>query len=94
MPSPGRGSEPSWWAHVPAHQRRQRRIAARMRRLGHTVRRRWFLITTLIAAYVAICLVLLLSGTGAVALLATLPLLLVPPVGGLAYWLLWKEYHH
>lgn len=94
MPSPGRGSEPSWWAHVPAHQRRQRRIAARMRRLRDTMRRRWFLITTLIAAYVAICLVLLLSGTGAVALLATLPLLLVPPVGGLAYWLLWKEYHH
>lgn len=94
MPRPGRGSEPSWWDHVPAHQRRQRQIGVQIRRLRDTVCRRWFLITTLIAAYVAICLVLLLSGTGAVALLATLPLLLVPPVGCLAYWLLWKEYHH
>jgi hypothetical protein len=63
-------------------------------RLRDTIRRRSFLVTTLFSAYAALCLGLLLSGAGAVALLAALPLLLVPPVGCLAYWLLWKEFHH
>jgi len=65
-----------------------------MLRLREAISRRNVLISALFTAYIAICLGLLLSGTGSVAVLASLPLLLVPPVGCLAYWLLWKEFHH
>lgn len=88
------GSGRSWWAHVPAHQRLRRQSGVHLLRLREVLGRRSVLITGLVVAYVALCIGLLLSGTGVVALLATLPLLLVPPVGCLAYWLLWKEFHH
>jgi len=85
---------PSWWSHVPPHQRLNRQSGVVILRLRDGLCRRGVLITTLLAAYTALCLGLLLSGAGLVALLAALPLLLVPPVGCLAYWLLWKEFHH
>lgn len=83
-----------WWAHVPAHQRLSRRAGVGIHRLLDAIRRRSFVISALVCAYAFVCVGLLLSGTGAVALLAALPLLLVPPVALLAYWLLWKEFHH
>ncbi len=89
-----RAADPSWWVHVPARQRLSRQTGVVIRRLRDVLLRRTFLITFLFTAYVALCLGLLLSGAGAVALLASLPLLLVPPVACLAYWLLWKEFHH
>lgn len=87
-------SPASWWSHVPVHERPQRRGAVWVLRLRQQLGRRSFLITALFTAYALICFSLLLSGMGAVALLAVLPLLLVPPIGALAYWLLWKEFHH
>jgi hypothetical protein len=87
-------SPASWWSHVPLHERPQRRGTIWFLRLRRAFASRSFLITALFSAYAVICLSLLLSGMGAVALLAVLPLLLVPPIGALAYWLLWKEFHH
>ena len=87
-------SNTSWWVHVPVHQRFQRRLGVWCFRWREVLLRRPFLITTLFIAYAVICFVILLSSTGGVALLATLPLLLVPPVGALAYWLLWNEFHY
>lgn len=84
----------SWWSHVPVHERPQRRGAVWVIRLRQLFVRRLFLITALCTAYALICLYVLRSGMGAVALLAVLPLLLMPPIGALSYWLLWKEFHH
>lgn len=94
MPPPRRDSKASWWAHVPADQRLGRQTGVVIVRLRDAIRRPSFLVTTLFSAYAALCLGLLHSGAGAVAVLAALPLLLVPPLGCLAYWLLWKEFHH
>lgn len=94
MNRPRRGSHPSWWEHVPLRQRLGRRCGVLILRLRDALLRRSVVITALVAAYAALCVGLLLSGAGAVALLAALPLLLVPPLGCLAYWLLWKEFHH
>ncbi|MFM7315159.1 MAG: hypothetical protein ACKO0M_18695 [Cyanobium sp.] len=33
------------------------------------------------------------TGSFTLAILATLPLLLAPALGGLAYWLLWQDFH-
>jgi hypothetical protein len=87
-------SSASWWSHVPLHERPQRRGAVWLLRLRRALGSRSFLIRLLFTAYAVICLSLLLSGMGVVALVAVLPLLLVPPIGALAYWLLWKEFHH
>ena len=87
-------SNTSWWDYVPVHQRFQRRLSVWCFRWRKALFRRPVLITTLFIAYAVISLVILLSTSGKLALLAALPLLLAPAVGALAYWLVWNEFHH
>ena len=43
--------------------------------------------------YVLIWLIPLAFGQFLITVFALLPLLLVPPVGLLVYWLVWREFH-
>lgn len=43
--------------------------------------------------YLAIWSIPLLFGQSLITVFALLPLLVVPPVGWLIYWLVWREFH-
>lgn len=84
-----------WWRHLPPERRtRHQRARLLWRRLKAWLQRRRQRQGLTVALYVALCAVPLLLGLPALALVALLPLLMVPPVGLLIYWLVWKEFHH
>ena len=83
-----------WIAYLPEAQRNR---AARQRRWLHL--RAWLgvprhQIQLLLGGYLLLCLLPLALGLITLTAFALLPLLLVPPVGYLIYWLVWKEFHH
>ena len=47
----------------------------------------------MVLLYLLIWSIPLLIGEALLTVFAVLPLLLVPPVGYLVYWLVWKEFH-
>ena len=82
------------WNYLPPERRtaRHRRDLQRQRLLSwlRGRRQRIGLITTV---YLLIWCLPLLWGQALITASALLPLLLVPPVGWLVYWLMWKEFH-
>jgi len=46
-----------------------------------------------IAVYLVVWSMPLLVGQPVITVFALMPILLVPPVGLLVYWLVWKEFH-
>ena len=84
----------SWWAHVPAAQRQRLLQRSRRRRLKEWSRRKPVRIIGLLALYALLCLLPWWLGAASLSLMALLPALLLPAVGGLAWWLTWKEFHH
>ena len=82
------------WHCLPAQQRsRQTRLILEAHRALAWMRRRRQRIAIAIATYVLLWLIPLLYGQVLITSVALLPLLLVPPVGALVYWLVWKEFH-
>ena len=82
------------WNYLPAQQRSRRaRLSLEAKRTLAWMRRRRQRIGIAIATYVLLWLIPLLYGQALITSLALLPLLLVPPVGALVYWLVWKEFH-
>ncbi len=82
------------WQHLPAEQRtRQARLKLEARRGLAWVNRRRQRIAIAIGLYVLLWLIPLLFNQVMITSFALLPLLLVPPVGGLVYWLVWQEFH-
>lgn len=84
----------SWWAHVPADQRRRLLHHNRRRHLQEWGSRKGVRICGLLALYAFLCLLPWWLGAAGLSLMAILPALLMPAVGGLAWWLTWKEFHH
>jgi hypothetical protein len=82
-----------WWRFVPPEQRRRRRFKAWRLRWKERLRQRWLAITIAFLAYGLVLLWLLLHLPPVVTLLALAPMLLLPLLGYLTYWLLWKEFH-
>ena len=84
-----------WWHHLPA-ERRSRREHARLlaRRCRAWLAQRRQLIALALGVYLILCALPLCLGLPVLAVVAILPLILVPPVGFLVYWLVWKEFHH
>ena len=84
-----------WWQHLPPERRRRRdHVRLLWRRLLAWARQRRQLIGLSISFYLLLCLFPVLLGLPALGFVALLPLLLVPPVGALVYWLTWKDFHH
>lgn len=48
----------------------------------------------LASTYGLLCLIPLALGGGAISMLAVVSALALPALGGLAWWLMWKEFHH
>lgn len=82
-----------WWRFVPPEQRRRRRFKAWRLRCKERLRQRWLAIAIAFLAYGLMLLWMLLHLPPVVTLLALAPMLLLPLVGYLTYWLLWKEFH-
>ena len=91
MPS---NPHPLWHLLPDEQQGRRQRFDLHRKRLGAFLRRRRQLIILTIALYLSLCALTILLGLPQLAGVAILPLLLVPPVGYLIYWLVWKEFHH
>lgn len=87
------GAPSPWWPYVPPAQQRRLRWQIRWLRLRAHLSRKPVRILLLLGFYLLLCLVPVLLGMAVLAGVAMLPLLLVPPVGYLAYWLVWREYH-
>ena len=82
------------WQHHPAERRSLRSLRALQYRRGLAwINRRRQRIGIGVGLYLVIWLVPLLFNQVLITSFALLPLVLVPPVGGLVYWLVWQEFH-
>ena len=82
------------WQYLPPERRNRReRIAFRFRRLKARLQGRRERVVVVSGLYVLIWLIPLAFGQVLITVFALLPLLLVPPVGLLVYWLVWREFH-
>ncbi|MCP9817234.1 hypothetical protein KBY76_11265 [Synechococcus sp. GreenBA-s] len=84
----------AWWTYVPPSARASRLQASQRQRWQQRLGQRRSRIAILVGIYAILCAVPLLAGLQSLALLAVLPLLLLPALGYLVYWLTWKEFHH
>ena len=82
-----------WWQYVGKERRSgvlQRRLAGRLKQWATSQTGKLILLLLL---SLIIGSVLAARGAGLMALLTALPLLLLPPLAYLLYWLTWKEFH-
>ena len=82
------------WSFLPSAQRsRQALFQLRRRRLWAWLKQKRQRIGLVVILYLLIWSIPLLAGEPLLSAFAVLPLVLVPPVGYLVYWLVWKEFH-
>lgn len=82
-----------WSRHVPVARRRQAVLHRYIQRIYTRVSSRRARLAYLVVVYLIICAYVLVSTSPSVAFLALAPLLLLPGLGLLAYWLVWSDYH-
>lgn len=82
-----------WWPHLPPEQQRRLQGQIRWLRVRAQLSRKEVRLLLLLGFYLLLCLLPVLLGLAVLGGIALLPLLLVPPIGYLAYWLVWREYH-
>ena len=82
------------WCFLPT-ERRSRKVLSqlRRRRLWAWLKQKRQRIGLVVILYLLIWSIPLLAGEPLLSAFAVLPLVLVPPVGYLVYWLVWKEFH-
>ena len=68
-------------------------LQLRRRRLWAWLKQKHQRIGLVVIVYLLIWSIPLLAGEPLLSVFAVLPLVLVPPVGYLVYWLVWKEFH-
>ena len=82
------------WDYLPRERRsRQALLQLRLRRLWAWLKQKRQRIGLVVLLYLLIWSIPLLAGEPLLSAFAVLPLVLVPPVGYLVYWLVWKEFH-
>ena len=82
------------WAFLPREQRSlQALFHLRRRRLWAWLKQKRQRIGLVVILYLLIWSIPLLAGEPMLSAFAVLPLVLVPPVGYLVYWLVWNEFH-
>lgn len=82
-----------WWKYIPDQERARRLRQWRKAWILAQFQRRPVKIILLVILNLLICSVPWWIGLQSLAVLALLPLVVVPAVGYLAYWLTWKEFH-
>ena len=84
---------PLWHYLPPERRNRRERVEFHYRRLLARLQGRRERVVVVTGLYVLIWLIPLAFGQVLITVFALLPLLLVPPVGLLVYWLVWREFH-
>lgn len=87
------GGPGSWKRYIPDPERQQRLRQWRLAWFKAQLQRRRVQIALLGLLNLLICLVPWWMGLRSLTILALLPVLSVPLVGGLAYWITWGEFH-
>jgi hypothetical protein len=82
-----------WWSHVPKQKRQSLRFQSRWRSIRIRFAQRHSLIAITSAFYLVCALLPILVGAQTLSLLTLVPVLLLPALLGLIWWLTWKEYH-
>ena len=82
------------WQHLPPERRtRQAKLQLEARRWLAWLKQRRQRIGVAVGLYTLLWLIPLLLQQPLITSFALLPLVLVPPVGWLIYWLVWQEFH-
>ena len=82
------------WRHLPQERRTlQARLQLQASRLFAWFKQRRQRIAITVGLYAVIWMIPLLLQQPLITSFALLPLVLVPPVGWLIYWLVWQEFH-
>ena len=82
------------WSYLPVERRTKRCLwNLRFRRIWAWLKGRNQRIIVFTIAYLITWSLPVLLGQALISFFALLPVLLVPPVGFLVYWLVWKEFH-
>jgi hypothetical protein len=89
-----RRSSHSWIPYLSSRRQRVARFERRLLLTRAAFGDRRYQFVSLLAVYLLACLVTFAFGFVTLAGFAILPVVLVPPVGLLIYWLVWKEFHH
>ena len=82
------------WTFLPEESRTPQALRrVRRRRLWAWLKQKRQRIALVVLLYLLIWSIPLLIGEALLTIFAILPLVLVPPVGYLVYWLVWQEFH-
>ena len=82
-----------WSDYLPDRERRRVERRRERQRWRTRLRERRVLISLCIGVYLLWCVALLLRGMLFAFSLSLLPILVLPPLGYLAWWLVWKEFN-
>ena len=93
MPSGDDPRQHPWWQYVPVQRQRQALWSRSWRRLGQRVSSRPSQLLLLLLLLLAAAIGMAAAGAGGMGLALLLPLLLLPPLAALSYWLTWREFH-
>ena len=93
MSQPPKLQDHPWWSHLPQDKRNAVRYRSRWRLLRERLSQRRNLIATTTELYFLACLIPLLFGASTISILALTPLLLMPSLLAMIWWLAWKEFH-
>ena len=82
------------WEYLPGERRsHQALFQLRLRRLWAWLKQKRQRISLLVIVYLLFWSIPLVTGQPLISVFAFLPLALVPPLGYMVYWLIWKEFH-
>ncbi|QPN65819.1 hypothetical protein [Synechococcus sp. CBW1006] len=87
------GESHSWWRFVPPSEQAERKAILWRLRLRNRLNSRAFWLLLLLGFYAAVYLALVRLLSPPIVVLALAPMVLLPMLGYLAYWLTWKEFH-
>ena len=88
------GTPHPFWHHLsPERRTRTARWALELQRSKAWLGGRRQRVSLTVVIYLLVWSMPLLVGQPVITVFALMPLLLVPPVGWLVYWLVWKEFH-
>ncbi|MEB3264399.1 MAG: hypothetical protein VKJ66_08520 [Synechococcus sp.] len=91
MPSPP--ARQPWWKYVPTGKRSITAMEVRRLRFINLLHARRFWLFVSITLYIIGAIVLLYTYAPGLAALALAPVALLPVLGYVVYWLIWKEFH-
>ena len=84
---------PFWHNAPPERKTALSRLKLRSRRFFAWLQGKQQRLTLVVAVYLILWSIPWCLGQPVITVFALLPLLVVPPVGVLMYWLVWKEFH-